>query len=165
MRYSNGAGAGSGFAERGRAFSTHTAWQARKPSKGNGEESKELDRLCLTAHVTRCSGGAVCYSFAFLLRPLFFLFYVLSHSSYQHGGFLNSLYGFFLLQFCIVLVVAGGWSSYLSGAVWLFSSTSACAGVAGRLQSNMLGGALLFQAKSPRGKRDGRTGDVEIAVV
>lgn len=39
------------------------AWQARKAIKGNGEESKELDRLCLTAHVTRCLGGAVCYSF------------------------------------------------------------------------------------------------------
>ena len=58
---SNGAGAGSGFAERGRAFTL--AGQARRAIKENGEESKELDRLCLTAHVTRCLGGAVCYSF------------------------------------------------------------------------------------------------------
>jgi hypothetical protein len=112
MRYSNGAGAGSGFPERGLAFTP--AWQARMAIKGNGEESKELDRLCLTAHVTRCLGGAVCSSFS---AHIFF---------YQTRGIS-------MVDFCFfVLHRSEGW--FRGG----LASASACAGVAGRLQSDLL---------------------------
>jgi hypothetical protein len=100
------AGTGSGFAEPAGHL---LALQTREGQiKGNRKESKELDRLCLTAHDTRCLGGVVCYSFLLLLSS--------SRSA------LVEFY-FCFLAFCIILWwLVLGWFGYCIGLVvrrWL----------------------------------------------
>ena len=83
----------------------HLRWPGRQggPSREtNGEESKELDRLCLTAHVTRCLGGAVCYSFlpnfSFFVLVIFILsaWWFSASLAFLHcsGGWFRGGFGF-----------------------------------------------------------------------